>query len=1029
MGYNFITKEENITLREGKKKEVLLRSILHESLSRINSYEYKGVQYKFSEKDIEQGIKKIDVDLRTGLLKTNEEITDYLHFGTTIEQELPDKSKKSFSFKFIDWDNIENNSFHFTEEYEIEKQDIFTKEKHKRPDIVVFINGIPLGIIELKRSSVEVSEGVSQNIRNQKEGNIPHLFKYIQLAMAGNTTEFRYGTVGTPLKFWALWTEEDESFKDSLEEILEGNLSTELSKNIYSLLKKDRFLELIQRYTLFDGNVKKVARYQQYFAIKNTLKKVSKINKEGSREGGLIWHTQGSGKSLTMVMLAKNIAKIHYNAKIIIVTDRKALDKQIKNTLKATDTKVEKAESGKHLCKLLKTSSSAVVTTVINKFESVSSENIQIDTPDVFIMIDESHRTQYGALNVKMKRTFPKGCFIGLTGTPLMKKEKNSINKFGGMIHKYTIDKAVKDKSVLPLLYEGRRVELDVSNESALDKRFEILSKGLNEEQIEDLKRKWSRFKSIASGESRLFDIAIDISEHYKNNWQGTGFKGILATSSKYEAVKYHEIFQVIKEVSTAFIISPPDDREGNEEVKDDNRSLVKREWKKIIDRYSSGEDYEERIQDEFIEDSNGVEILIVVDKLLTGFDAPRAGILYLDKELKDHTLLQAIARVNRLYEGKDYGYIIDYRGLLGNLDKALTTYSVFENYDEEDVAHALVNVKEEINNVKSYYSTLQDHFNNIKNKGDREEYERYLDDDKLRNKFYELLKNFSKSLKIALSTESFYEYPECDIKKYKEALKFYNDLRATIRIRYHEAIDFGKFENEMQKMLDKYIDSKGIHSLSKIVNIFDAEFEKEVERLEGKASRADAIRTAITKTISEKYSENPALYDPISKKIRETLEKYKNKLITEEEYLESMKSALKSIKSNSSSSENKYPRSIANNKNAIRIFDNLEMLIGEKIKEYGFYSIDSSIRSSDLEIQDDSLNEEKNILLQLAIKFEQIFKENCKIDWQTNTEINKRLASDLQDILWNLEDGYTGLTINHDEIIEKLILVAQGMY
>lgn len=1030
MGYEYISQEKCNEIRKNRMKDIILKDILKENLHRLNSYEYKGARYKFEEKNIESAIEKIDVPLEKGLMSANEEITDFLYYGTTFEEKLSDGTKKSFSFKYIDWENIENNRFYFTDEFEVEKMDLHGKEKHKRPDIVIFINGIPLASIELKKSSVSAEEGVSQTIRNQREDNIPHFFKFTQLLMAGNTHEFRYATTGTPAKFWAVWNEE-ENLSSELNNLIEGRMVNRLDENIYSLLKKDRFLDILYQYTLFDNKVKKVARYQQYYAIKKTLNRIKEFNPDGSRHGGLIWHTQGSGKSLTMVMLAKAIQRKVHNAKIIIVTDRKALDQQIKDTFKATDVDVIKANSGAELCKLLKTDRSAVITTIVNKFESAANENVILNNPNIFILVDESHRSQYGSLNAKMKRTFPLGCFIGLTGTPLMKKEKNSIDKFGGMIHKYTIDSAVKDKAVLPLLYDGRLVEQNVTNENALNKRFEILARGLNDEQKEDLKKKWSRFKEVASSERRLWEVAIDINEHFKNNWKNTGFKAMFATSSKYEAVKYHQIFQEIGEIETAFIISPPDDREGNEEVEDENRSLIVNEWRKVLKQYGDEDRYETCMKDEFKSD-HGVEILIVVDKLLTGFDAPRATTLYLDKELKDHTLLQAIARVNRLFDEKDYGYIIDYRGLLGNLDRALTTYSTFENFDEEDIAGALIDIKEEINNVKSYYSHLQNFFRDIKNKTDREEYEVYLEDNKLRKDFYELLKCYSKALKYAFSSEKIYEYLENELEKYKKALKFYNDLRASVRVRYHEAIDFGKFEKEMQKMLDTFIDSYGVSKLSKIVDIFNVEFGQEVERLEGKRAKADTIRSAVSKTIAEKYNENPALYQPLAEKIKKTLEEYKSKRISEDDYLKSMEEVLSSLKKGHHTTQENYPEQIKNNLKVQKLYDNLNMLIGEQLVAENeiSYTTNLSHNSNDqFEVMEEVYYNSKVLMAALSLQCDKVFKENCKVDWTKNPDINNRLHQELEDLLWDLEDSCPGVEFDNDTIIEKIIMMAHKMY
>ncbi|WP_300385212.1 HsdR family type I site-specific deoxyribonuclease, partial [Clostridium sp.] len=383
------------------------------------------------------------------------------------------------------------------------KQDQSTKEKTKRPDIVLFVNGIPFCVIELKASAVSLKQSISQMIGNQKKDNIPHLFKYVQLVLAGNTREVRYATTGTPAKFWAVWKEEEDL---GVEALVKGRLATELDRTIVSLLNIDRVLEIIREYTLFDNNVKKIARYQQYFGIKRTLERIDTFDNTGKRNGGLIWHTQGSGKSLTMVMLARALRRRITNAKIIIVTDRKELDSQIKRTFTQSGFKndIIQAQTGSHLNSQLLSKESKIITTIINKFDKVFNVGSKIDDPNIFVLVDESHRTQNGQLHEKMRKVFPSGCYVGFTGTPLMKKEKNSFSQFGVMIHKYTIDQAVEDKAVLPLLYEGRLVDQWINDESGLERKFEMISRNLNEEQKEDLKQKWARFQKVASSERRL---------------------------------------------------------------------------------------------------------------------------------------------------------------------------------------------------------------------------------------------------------------------------------------------------------------------------------------------------------------------------------------------------------------------------------------------------------------------------------------------------------------------------------------------
>ena len=1009
MGYIYLSPEECNAARGERLKEVILKDITRKQLMEMNSFEYKGTVRKFSSSNINKAIEALDMPLTEGLIKVNEKIYDEIILKKSLEEFLEDGTKKNFSLQYIDWENPKNNVFHFTQEFVVEKQDQSTKEKTKRPDIVLFVNGIPFCVIELKASSVSLKQGISQMIGNQKKENIPHLFKYVQLVLAGNTREVRYATTGTPAKFWAVWKEEEML---DVESLVTGRLATELDRTIISLLNLDRVLEIIREYTLFDNNIKKVARYQQYFGIKKTLERIQTFDNTGKRNGGLIWHTQGSGKSLTMVMLARVLRRRISNAKIIIVTDRKELDSQIKKTFTQSgfSNDIIQAASGSHLNSQLLSKESKIITTIINKFDKVFNIGSKIDDPNIFVLVDESHRTQNGQLHAKMRKVFPSGCYIGFTGTPLMKKEKNSFTQFGKEIHRYTINQAVDDKAVLPLLYEGRLVDQWISDESGLERKFEMISRNLNDEQKEDLKQKWGRFQKVASSERRLEMIALDINEHYKNTWQGTGFKAMLATSSKFEAIRYHQIFEMYGDVKTAFVISSADNREGNEDIHDENKLLVQKELERIVREYGNLDDYETKIKEEFC-DGDDVEILIVVDKLLTGFDAPVAVGLYVDKELKEHKLLQAIARVNRLYEGKDYGYIIDYRGLLGNLDKALTSYSSLEGFDEDDIKGAVIDIKKHLDELKANYSYLKDIFNPIKNKEDKEEYEIYLADESKRQDFYERLKNYAKSLNICLASQGILDLlSKQELDNYKKELKFFSNLRKSVRLRYHEEVDFGEYEEQMQKLLDTYISANEVNRLTKLVNIFDDKnFDEEIQRVQGKRAKADTIRNAIDKVITMKYDENPAYYENLKDRINRVLEEYRQKRISEEEYLNSMNDVINYIRNGSL--EETYPWPIANNRSAQVIYDN--------IKEDIYEPIVAKVAEEQSEY----------IVANTSLEFDEIIKGYAaKPDWTTNTDIHNKISQDLEEKLWDIEDEYD-VSLDTDKILEKTITISIRKY
>ncbi len=1020
MGYIFITKQDNLNFRNGKLSDVLLKDILLNQLQKLNSFEYKGITYPFSSKNIANAIESLDESLNEGLISTNSKITDQLTLGNSYQEELLDGVKKSFSLKYIDFKNPENNIFHFTEEFSVDRIIRNEKDKTRRPDIVLFINGIPFGVIELKKSSVETEQGISQMLRNQLQGEIPQLFKFTQILLAGNNHSPKSATTATPKKFYATW---EEDVSEDISTLIMDRTPSKLDNTIYSLFDKKRVCELLHSFIIFDNKVKKIARYQQYFAIKEIMKKIDLLDARGRRGGGLIWHTQGSGKSLTMVMLTRVIKASISNSKIVVVTDRKDLDRQIHATFNNSEIEAKRARSGRELIGLLQ-SGKSVITTLIHKFETVEKEKVILDDPNIFILVDESHRSGDGDLNKAMRKVFPLSCYLGFTGTPLMKKDKSTISKFGGLLHKYTIDQAVKDGAVLPLLYEGRLVEQWISDERGLDRRFEVLSRDLNDEQKLDLKRKWARFQRVASSERRLEMIMFDINEHFIKNIQGTGFKAMLATSSKYEAIKYHKLFEELGDIKTAFVISAPDSREGYENVDDDNKAFINEEWQKIIKLYGDEDRYLESVKDKFVVGEE-IELIIVVSKLLTGFDAPRATVLYIDKELKEHNLLQAIARVNRLYDGKDFGFIIDYRGLLGNLDSALTSYSSLDGFDEEDLVGTVIDIKDEIARVKTFYSHLEELFKSIKNRGDSESYEVFLAEESIRKEFYKYLTGYGRALKLALSSDKIDEvFSEKEISNYKQKMKFYNSLRISIKIRYHESVDFGKYEKQMQKLLDTFISAEDVHQLTKLVNIFDEDFETECDRIVGDNARADMILSASTATITEKMDSNPAYYEKLSLRIKEIIEAHKNDRLSDEEKLKNAKDVRKMLVSTTLDDKNNYPESIQKSSSAIAFYDNIGKYLEEAINNSNYH------HDMVAEPKINYGNKKNDSVVEIVLKINNIFKEiSKKPDWVNNTDVSNQIDAKVEETLWDLEDEYDIKFTKIDEIISKVRSIGINNY
>ena len=1003
LGYKYISEEENKKLRNYILTDVIFKDILAKKLNEINSYEYKGEKYKFSASTIGQAIKDLNEDLVTGLISTNEKIYDLLTLGKSYQENMIDGTKRSFDIKYIDFEHPENNDFYVTEEFSVLRMN---GKDYARPDIVLFVNGIPLAVIECKDASVPIIQAISQNIRNQKPDYIPQLFKFIQIVMAANKNETKYATCGTPDKFWSTWNEQYvEKQNELLDKTVIGRQVTKQDRDIISLFEKERFLELIKDFIIFEAGTKKICRYQQYFAVKAMLERI-----KHDKKGGVVWHTQGSGKSITMVYITKKLMedKEIQNPQVVIVTDRVDLDKQIHKTFNRIGVEAARATTGNNLTDLIKDEKVRVITTVVNKFETVVKSGVSVDAPNTFILVDEGHRTQYGEINRRMQEVFKGAIYISFTGTPIMKRDRNIFDKFGGLIHKYSLDDALKDKAIVPLIYEGKMVDQEVSKE-AIDMRLDMLTRNLTEEQKTDVMKKWSRFEKVASSEQRLELIAWDIAKNYNETLKGTGFNAMLACNKKIEAVKYYNIFrEEFPELEVAVVISPPDMREGEGSIDEDTNDIVKKFYINALSNYKNEEEYEETIKSKFI--NGDIDILIVVDKLLTGFDAPKASTLYLDKQIKEHNLLQAIARVNRLCDGKDYGYIVDYRGLLGELDKALTMYQEagLEEFNEEDIKSSVYYIDTEINNMFEAYEKLKEIFKDIKNKNDLEEYEVLLEDEKIRKDFYDKLCKFGSMLGIILpSDQAYYKVGKEKISELRKALAFYQKLRATVKLRYSETIDHKEYEAKMQKLLDNYVVAKEMMRITEPVDITDAEnFDKELEKMGTDRGKADTIRTRLTRTISEKSKEDPAYYKKFSTRIEETIEAYRNRRITDSEYLQKMQDIKEDFRKGNSGIV--YPSNITTeNSRAFYgvIYDKLipRMKENTNIEEMG----------------------------EIALTIQREIESKIKRDWHYNTDIHNEIAQAIDDTIFMYATRKNiSLDLEElDKLIEEIINIALMKY
>jgi type I restriction enzyme R subunit len=940
LGWTFLPATECQDLR-GSQRDVVMKPVL-ERVLRKHRFEFKGESYPLSDQAVDQVIREITTpSMAQGLMDANQSVYDMLTLGITVT-EFVDGKKATPTIQLIDWMNLDNNEFHVTEEMDV----LSTQGSHtRRPDVVAFVNGIPLAVIEAKRAASGnpnknmVEEGISQNLRNQKNDEVPYLYAFAQLLFSISRNDGRYGTTHTPAKFWSKW--QDEEFDDEYVQSVKNQslspsdkdtlfqdkspkirayfeqlwsktvLPTEQDKLLVGLLDRYRFLEFLRLFILFDRKIGKIAaRYPQAFGIKALMKRISEFKPNGERRGGVLWHTTGSGKSFTMVYLCRALllSDALKNCRILVVTDRVDLEKQLSKTFltggafgsdiagKKSGDSLAKTRSGKQLAERIGRGNERIMFTIINKFASAAKQpECYNPSENMIVIVDEGHRSQGGENHQRMRQALPNASFIAFTGTPLLKKEKSeTAEKFGAIIHAYTMKRAVEDGTITPLLYEERKPLLDV-NQKAVDTWFEKVTASLSDNQKTDLKRKYAKQGQIYTAEDRIKLNAFDISVHFSENYKkaGLGLKGQLATDSKLSAIRYKQALDNLGLISSAIVISAPDTREGHTDVDETNLPLVQDWWKKNVT--GDPQDYEKAIIEDFSTDG-APDILIVVDKLLTGFDEPRNAVLYIDKQLKGHNLIQAIARVNRLHPQKQFGYLIDYRGILKELDTAIRDYKNFEDQTQggfaiEDIEGLYSNVDTEYKKLPALHDRLWSFFKGIDNTLDPEPYRQVfmpkyetaadgVETDArqaLREDFYEAVTEFGMCLKTALSTQSFFEdkaFTEADIRQYKSDLKWFSDLRKTVRMDAQETVDYSQYEGQIRDLIDRYVTGVDVAPGEEPVIIDSVDSNPDDWSEEKTKNEADKIKTRTKKTIEERLGDDPYAKQVFSALLKDAIEK-----------------------------------------------------------------------------------------------------------------------------------------------------------
>ncbi|CAK2351856.1 type I restriction enzyme, R subunit [Vibrio crassostreae] len=918
---------------------------------------------------IARTLRKLDMASALGegkkLYDANKEVYRLLRYGVKEKEGAGELNQTVW---LIDWVNIEANDFAIAEEVTVKG------EHKKRPDIVLYVNGIALGVIELKRSSVSVSEGIRQNLDNQKKAFIRNFFTSMQLVMAGNDTQgIRYGTIETTEKYYLEWKEPVSDAALPQEDIV---TDTVLDTHLAQLCDKKRFLQLIHDFIVFDAGVKKTCRHNQFFGIQAAKKHVN--SHSANKQGGIIWHTQGSGKSLTMVWLAKWIRENVSDSRVLIITDRTELDEQIETVFSGVDEEIYRTKSGRDLITTLSEPNPWLLCSLVHKFgrngeddneesEEATAEYIESLSSSVmsnfaaqgklFVFVDECHRTQSGKLHGAMKTILPDAMFIGFTGTPLMKKDKKkSLEVFGPYIHTYKFNEAVEDGVVLDLRYEARDIDQHLTSQKKVDQWFEAKTKGISNLARMQLKQKWGTMQKVLSSKSRLEQIVSDIlmdMELKPRLMDGRG-NAMLVCASVHQACVVYDLFSKTDLAGKCAIVTSYQPVAGSIKGEESGEGLTEKLFKydtyrkMLADYFEQSEDdavkrveeFEKLVKNRFIKEPGQMRLLIVVDKLLTGFDAPSATYLYIDKSMADHNLFQAICRVNRLDgEDKEYGHIIDYKDLFRSLDKAIKDYTAeaFDGYDQDDVAgllkDRLVQSREDLDNALEMVRALCEP---VKAPRDTKDFIHYFcgesgveptdidersEKEALRLTLYQAVAKLLRAYANLANEMEQAGYSPTEANSIRQEVIYFEKVRDEVKLASGDLLEMKRFEPAMRHLLDMYIradDSELLMDFEEL-GLIDLVVKNNGEGLdslpkdlrENEEAMAEAIENNVRKTIVDENPINPKYYDQMSSLLDEIIRQRREKALNYQEYLEQIRELAKKVVNPSGNRSASYPDSV----------------------------------------------------------------------------------------------------------------------
>ncbi|ACV80900.1 type I restriction endonuclease subunit R [Nakamurella multipartita] len=901
----------------------------------------RGYDSNLINRALDQLGKAASVGVGHDLYEANKDVYQLLRYGVKVR---PGVGEQTETVWLIDWKDPEANHFAVAEEVTV------LGHYAKRPDIVLYVNGIALATIELKRSIVGVSEGIRQTIGNQRPEFIRPFFSTVQFVFAGNDVEgLRYGVIDTPEKYWLEWKEP-------------SNVADRLDRALLQLCNRGRFLELIHDFIVFDAGVKKGPRHNQYFGVKAARARIAK------REGGIIWHTQGSGKSLTMVWLAKWIREHQPDARVLLVTDRTELDEQIEKVFNGVNEQIYRTTSGADLLDTLNKSQEWLICSLVHKFRGSDDDkaldqagedfirelNAKIPKDfkakgNLFVFVDEAHRTQSGKMHQAMKQLMPEAMFIGFTGTPLLKTDKEtSIETFGTFIHTYKFDEAVSDGVVLDLRYEARNIDQQLTSPAQVDKWFEVKTKGMTDLSKAELKKRWGTMQKVVSSEPRSKQIVNDILLDMATKPRLMDLRGnaMLVGSSIYQACKFYELFcnagfKGKCAIITSYVPHPGDiAKEDSGEGKTEKIRQYDIYRRMLADYFNEPEDtavnkveeFEKAVKKQFIENPGQMQLLIVVDKLLTGFDAPSATYLYIDKKMRDHGLFQAICRVNRLDgDDKDYGYIVDYQDLFNSLESAITDYTsgALDGYEKQDIdgllSDRIEKAREDLDEALERIRALVEPVLPPKGTLQYQQYfcamehgnaEQLKANEPKRVELYKAVAAVTRAFGNLANEMADAGYSDTDAAAIKEEIAHYVNVRAEVKLGAGEDVDFKQYEAGMRFLLDTYIQASASEVVSEfddtglidlIVRLGDGAIDKLPA---GIKKDPEAVAATITnnmrKVIVDERAMNPKYYDKMSELLDAIIEERRKSAIDYQQYLARLLDAAKQL--GTKESDTKYP-------------------------------------------------------------------------------------------------------------------------